>query len=179
MVKEPVTSVPLKDRSLSKRPVLLCLIGLQVAVAYVRLYNKNLEGLGIVLLSAFGYYGLRDGSIHMESLSTYGVMCFVGAIIDSLLLLNENVHVHRNTPFFSTAYPWCTNLLHFFLFFGPAALFLSARLVYKIAMDEAKSVLFQQQTPSYASTISSTPRNGDEEASQEKSIIPKDSGIAV
>eukprot|EP00397_Hematodinium_sp_SG-2012_P039779 GEMP01043490.1.p1 GENE.GEMP01043490.1~~GEMP01043490.1.p1 ORF type:complete len:188 (+),score=16.87 GEMP01043490.1:226-789(+) len=123
--------------SMKMRSTLLILIVLQCVVGFVRFAELDIfGGFYISLTSLLGFYSLRNSSIDMSCLTTYGVISFISAIFDTILIISRIVH--SPIPFFTTEMAWQYNVMHVILVAGPVLLASTASICYQIYKDSTE-----------------------------------------
>eukprot|EP00391_Amoebophrya_sp_Ameob2_P011384 CAMPEP_0178985554 /NCGR_PEP_ID=MMETSP0795-20121207/2216_1 /TAXON_ID=88552 /ORGANISM="Amoebophrya sp., Strain Ameob2" /LENGTH=167 /DNA_ID=CAMNT_0020676523 /DNA_START=214 /DNA_END=717 /DNA_ORIENTATION=- len=99
------------------------------------MFLNIIPGFMMLIICAVGFYTLRERSVDMNCLMTWGMICLVNGVFDTVFLIDRAVKMER--PLFSLQVEKASlyNFIHFLILAGPCAELCTAYLVYKVYKD--------------------------------------------
>lgn len=98
------------------------------------MFLNIIPGFMMLIICAVGFYTLRERSVDMNCLMTWGMICLVNGVFDTVFLIDRAVKMER--PLFSLQVEKASlyNFIHFLILAGPCAELCTAYLVYKVLL---------------------------------------------
>lgn len=86
----------------------------------------------MLIIAGIGFYSIRDHSVDMNCLMTWGMICLVNGVFDTVFLIDRAVKMQQ--PLFSlhVPHPFLYNLIHAMIILGPIAELSASFTVYRV-----------------------------------------------
>ncbi|CAD7936900.1 unnamed protein product [Amoebophrya sp. A120] len=105
------------------------------SMVQIFMFLNIIPGFMMLIICGVGFYTLREKSIDMNCLMTWGMICLVNGVFDTVFLIDRAVKMDRPLFSFQVEKAFLYNTIHFLILAGPTAELCSAYLVYKVYKD--------------------------------------------
>lgn len=126
-----ITAIP-TDYALKCRNWFWTFAGILLLCSAVQIifFLNIIPGFMMVVISTVGFYTIRDRSVDMNCLMSWGMLCLVNGIFDTVFLVDRAIKMPR--PLFSMKENFLYNAIHLVVTTGPVCEILIAYMVYRV-----------------------------------------------
>ncbi|CAD7924433.1 unnamed protein product [Amoebophrya sp. A25] len=126
------------DKAMRYRNIFFALSILISAAAAVQMFvmKEIMNGFMMGLIGVCGFYCLRDQSVDMQCLMSWGIICFINGILEVVKFIDRVVHLPPGVEVFSTDNGFESNFIMVILILGMISMLVVSILAYNVYSDQ-------------------------------------------
>ncbi|CAD7930104.1 unnamed protein product [Amoebophrya sp. A25] len=107
------------------------------SVVQITMFLNIIPGFMMFVIGLVGLYCIREKSVDMNCLMTWGMICAVNGVFDTVFLIDRAVKMDKPIFTLRIEHALLYNLMHLVILSGPTAELCTAWLSYKVYQDAA------------------------------------------